>query len=279
MSKNQLISGSGIGLRRPHVNDLKVHCPDSIDFFEIAPENWIRGGDKRSETIKHFTSNYPVIGHGLSLSIGAPAPLNVDFLKTLKGFLDEHNIDIYSEHLSYCGDGGLLYDLLPIPFTEEAVRYVAERIQQVQEILERQIALENISYYVAPSPQMSELEFVNAVLSEAKCNLLLDVNNIYVNSCNHGYNASAFLKELHADNISYIHIAGHLKKDDVIIDTHGELIIDPVWQLLEEAYQHFGVIPTLLERDNNIPKLSEVLDELAIVKKIQKKYVQNQQGT
>ena len=162
---------------------------------------------------------------------------------------------------------------MPIPFTGEAVRYVAERIRRTQEILDRRIAIENVSYYAAPGKEIQEIEFINAVLREADCDLLLDVNNIYVNSVNHRYDAVEFLKALPAERIAYFHIAGHYQEDkDLIVDTHGADVIDPVWNLLDEAYAHFGVVPTLLERDFNIPPLNELLAEAQTIRDYQQKW-------
>lgn len=244
--------------------------PASIDFFEVAPENWIPFGGKLQKQFRQLTEQQRFICHGLSLSIGSPDPLDVIFLKQVKQFLREHKIALYSEHLSYCSGGGHLYDLMPIPFTQEAVHYVAKRIRQVQDILEQPLILENVSYYAAPGQQMSEQDFTLAVLAEADCQLLLDVNNIYVNSVNHGYNAEAFLQAMPSARIAYYHIAGHFKQaEDLLIDTHGAAVIDPVWQLLAKAYQQHGVKPTLLERDFNIPDLAELGRELAQIKALQ----------
>ena len=252
---------------------LRDHPPQAVDFFEIAPENWIGVGGKMGKDFRYFTERYPFIAHGLSLSIGSPAPLDETFIQRVKRLLDRHNIRFYSEHLSYCSDDGHLYDLMPIPFTEEAVHYVAGRIRRVQDILERRIAMENVSYYAAPGKEMEEIDFINAVLAEADCDLLLDVNNIYVNSINHRYDAEAFLKSLPADRIAYFHIAGHYDEaDDLKVDTHGADIIDPVWTLLETAYQHFGVVPTLLERDFNIPPLPDLLAEVSHIKHLQDRW-------
>ncbi len=244
--------------------------PAGIDFFEVAPENWIPFGGKLQKQFRQLTEQQRFICHGLSLSIGSPDPLDVIFLKQVKQFLREHKIALYSEHLSYCSGGGHLYDLMPIPFTQEAVHYVAKRIRQVQDILEQPLILENVSYYAAPGQQMSEQDFTLAVLAEADCQLLLDVNNIYVNSVNHGYNAEAFLQAMPSARIAYYHIAGHFKQaEDLLIDTHGAAVIDPVWQLLAKAYQQHGVKPTLLERDFNIPDLAELGRELAQIKALQ----------
>ena len=195
------------------------------------------------------------------------------FLQRLKRFLNAHQICCYSEHLSYCSDDGHLYDLLPIPFTQEAVHYVVDRIKRVQDILGQRIALENVSYYAAPGQQMTEIDFLNTVLKEADCDLLLDVNNIYVNSVNHRYDAETFLQQIPAKRIRYIHIAGHYKEaDDLIVDTHGADVIDSVWHLLEAAYKEFGVFPTLLERDFNIPPVAQLLDEVGQISALQNKY-------
>ena len=220
---------------------------------------------------RELTEQYPLTAHGLSLSIGSPAPLDEHFLGQLKRFLDDYNVVAYSDHLSFCSDHGQLYDLMPIPFTPDAVTYVADRIRRVQDILERRIAIENISYYAAPSAEMSETEFINAVLEEADCDLLLDVNNIYVNSINHRYEASEFLKSLPAERVTYFHVAGHfVEAEDLRVDTHASPVVDPVWELLAEAYRHFGAVPTLLERDFNFPPLEDLLTEVDRIAELQR---------
>jgi hypothetical protein len=230
-------------------------------------------GGRYGRLFRQLTERHPFVCHGLSLSIGSPAPLDEDFLKQLKRFLNQHRIRAYSEHLSYCSDGGHLYDLMPVPFTEEAVHYVAARIRRVQEILERPLAMENISYYAAPGQELSEIEFINAVLAEADCELLLDVNNIYVNSINHRYDPLEFLLALPAERISYCHVAGHFEEAaDLRVDTHGADVIDPVWTLLERAYEAFGTFPTLLERDFNIPPLPELVEEVGTIGQLQQKW-------
>jgi uncharacterized protein len=266
----QSIAGSGLGLRREMLDAVLAGAAPEIDFFEVAPENWIPFGGRLQKKFQQLTEQYRFICHGLSLSIGSPEPLDVVFVKQVKQFLHQHNIRFYSEHLSYCSGAGHLYDLMPIPFTSEAVTYVAKRIRQVQDILEQPLILENVSYYAAPGQQMSEQEFTCAVLNEADCQLLLDVNNIYVNSVNHGYNATDFLRAMPSQRIAYYHIAGHFKEaEDLLIDTHGAAVIDPVWQLLQQAYAVHGVKPTLLERDFNIPQLSVLSDELRHIKALQ----------
>ena len=249
---------------------LRATPADQVGFFEVAPENWIGIGGRLGSQFREFTERYPFVTHGLSLSIGSPSPLDETFLYRLKRFLETHGIRSYTEHLSYCSDDGHLYDLMPVPFTEEAVHYVAGRIRRVQDILERRIAMENISYSAAPGQEMAEIDFINAVLEEADCDLLLDVNNIYVNSINHDYSARDFLRALPAERVVYFHIAGHYDEaDDLKVDTHGAAVIDPVWQLLEDAYDHCGLVPTLLERDFNIPPLPELLTEIDTIRRLQ----------
>ncbi|MBY0498670.1 MAG: DUF692 domain-containing protein [Nitrosomonas sp.] len=267
------VHGVGLGLRRSMTDSLADQTPHQVDFWEVTPENWISVGGRYGKKLRELTEKFPFICHGLSLSIGGPLPLDEAFLQRLKRFFKEHRIRYYSEHLSYCSDVGHLYDLMPIPFTEEAVHYVADRIRYVQNILEQRIAVENVSYYAAPGKRMEEIDFLKAVLQEADCDLLLDVNNIYVNSINHRYDAEAFLRELPNERIRYIHVAGHYQEaEDLIVDTHGADVIDPVWRLLEKAYQHFGIIPTLLERDFNLPPLAELLQEVDIIYSLQSKW-------
>ncbi|MEO2280851.1 HvfB family MNIO-type RiPP peptide maturase [Pseudoalteromonas pernae] len=267
----------GLGLRREMLSDMLQHIPEQVGFMEVAPENWLPFGGKLEKQFKMLTERHPFVCHGLSLSIGSPDPLDIDFIKQLKVFFDEHNIRMYSEHLSYCSADGHMYDLMPIPFTEESVKYVSERIRQVQDILERPLIVENVSYYGAPGQQMSELEFTKSVLQEADCQLLLDVNNIYVNSVNHRYDADAFLRALPSERIAYMHIAGHYNEaEDLIVDTHGADVIDPVWALLTKAYEYHGVQPTLLERDFNIPPMSDLVKELDIIHQIQKPFLAHQ---
>lgn len=273
--KQYAVQGAGLGLRRAFIGSLTDQVPDSVNFFEIAPENWIRIGGKLGKQLRSLTERFPFVCHGLSLSLGSPAPLDEAFLVELKAFLDRHCIRLYSEHLSYCGDDGHLYDLMPIPFTTDAVKYVAQRIIRTQEILERRIAIENISYYAAPGKEIEEIDFLNAVLEEADCDLLLDINNIYVNSVNHGYDAQAFLNSIPAHRIAYAHVAGHyVESADFLVDTHGATVVDPVWNLLELAYEKFGVFPTLLERDFNIPPLSELLTEVQRIRALQLRVAQ-----
>ncbi|MDC0534870.1 DUF692 domain-containing protein [Francisellaceae bacterium] len=265
----------GLGLRQEFLYELLEVNPKPIDFLEIAPENWIKIGGKRKKQFEAYTEKYPFVLHGLSLSIGGSDPLNTQFIKEVKAFMDQYHIDTYSEHLSYCSDQqGYIYDLLPIPFTEEAVEYVSKRIIQVQDIIERPLALENASYYAAPDQRLSEIDFIKQIIERTNCKLLLDVNNVYVNSVNHGYDPKAFIQQIPKDKIEYLHIAGHYQKaPDLIIDTHGAKIKDSVFDLLNFTYETHGVLPTLLERDFNIPPLPELLLETDQIKAIQTQFI------
>lgn len=264
------VSGAGLGYRRSFMDAVADAAIDPVGFMEVAPENWIGIGGSLARKLRAMTERVPFVTHGLSLSVGGPAPLDEDLVRRIGTFIKEHDIRCYTEHLSYCSDGGHLYDLLPIPFTEDAVRYVADRIRRVQDILGQRIGVENVSYYAAPGREMDEIDFINAVVTEADCGLLLDVNNIYVNSINHGYDPLAFLKALPGDRVMYCHVAGHFEEaPDLRVDTHGADVIDPVWELLAQAYDHFGVMPTLLERDFNIPPLPELLGEVQQIAELQ----------
>lgn len=270
------IRGAGLGLKRELIPQFKQQYGEPwlqhLRFLEIAPENWIGAGGKYAADLAWFTERYPLVCHGLCLSLGGSDPLNTDFLLQVKQFLTDFDIPLYTEHLSYCSDAhGYLYDLLPMPLTEEAVHHVAQRIRQTQDILERRIAVENASFYAAaPISTMDESTFINAVLEEADCDLHLDINNVYVNSVNFDFDPYAFLSQMPAERIVYGHIAGHLQVEpDLLVDTHGAAVIDPVWQLLKVAYQTLGVFPTLLERDSNIPPLAEIMQEVDRIHHIQ----------
>ena len=264
------VHGAGLGLRRPIADQLMANPPDDVDFMEVAPENWIHVGGKLGKKFRFFTERYPFVIHGLSLSIGGPGPLDEQLVRDVRDFMKEHDIRMYSEHLSASSDDGQLYDLMPIPFTEEAVRHVAGRVQRVQDILGQRMALENVSYYAPLDTSMSEREFLLAVLEEADCDLMLDINNIVVNSINHRYDAGEFLRAMPAERIRYFHLAGHFVEDeDLRIDTHGTPVDDQAWSLLADAYGLFGPVPTLLERDFNFPPLEELLDEVRRIKSLQ----------
>lgn len=264
------LEGAGLGFRRELLADILPILPSEVDFWEVAPENWIPLGGAYQRKFQQAISQAPFTTHGLSLSIGSTDKLDVGFVKSIKQFLDANNIALYSEHLSYCSGQGHMYDLMPIPFTSEAVYHVVERIKQVQDIIERPLVLENVSYYMAPNQTLLEIEFLNAVLAESGAFMLLDVNNVYVNSVNHGYDAYDFIDKLPSNKIVYGHIAGHFDEaPDLKVDTHGADVIEPVWALLDHAYRTHGVFPTLLERDFNLPPLGHLLDEVRRIKAIQ----------
>ena len=270
MSNNYSVYGTGLGLRRSFLELITNNFSNEVDFLEVAPENWIDIGGRSGHYFRALTEKIPFVCHGLSLNLGGTAPLDIKFLESVKKFINTHNIKVYSEHLSYCADEGHLYDLMPIPFTEEGIKHVSSRIIQAQEIIGRRIAIENVSYYAAPFKKINEIDFINAILNEADCDLLLDINNIYVNSINHQYNAEDFMKSLPKERIAYAHIAGHYNEaSDLLVDTHGSDVIDPVWALLKKSYKYFGVFPTLLERDFNIPKFDNLLEEIGKIRTIQ----------
>ena len=269
-----VVSGAGLGLRRGLLKPLAELQPEPVSFMELTPENWIGIGGHWSKQLRAFTERFPFVAHGLSLSLGGPDPLDKQLLNDVRQFIQLRNIRAYSEHLSYCSAEGHLYDLLPLPFTEEAVHYTAARIRQVQDVLGQRIAIENVSYYAAPYQVLSELDFINAVVREADCDLLLDVNNIVVNSINHQYDARAFLAGLPLDRVAWIHVAGHyIEADDLRIDTHGSAVAEPVWDLLAYAYAQCGVVPTLLERDFNYSAVDELLAEVSLIQSIQQRAI------
>ena len=262
-------TAAGLGLRRSLMGSLQAAGPGDFDFLELAPDNWIGVGGRHGEALRELSARHPLVCHGLSLSLGGTLPFDEGYLARLRRFLDQHRVPVFSEHLSYCSDDGQLYDLLPIPFTEEAVRHVAGRIRQVQDALGRRIAVENISYYAAPFQAMAEIDFINAVLAEADCDLLLDVNNVFVNAINHRYDPHEFLRRLPGQRIAYFHIAGHYDEaDDLKVDTHGAPVKPDVFALLDEACTLFGPRPALLERNFNFPPYAELVAEVAQVRAV-----------
>lgn len=278
MKSKTIAQGAGLGFRRELLDQMDAHSNLDIDFFEIAPENWMAAGGRYNENLKRYTEKYPFVCHGLSLSIGSADTLDVDLLKSIKQFMAEHKIETYTEHLSWCSFDGHLYDLLPIPFTYESAIWVAERVKQAQDILERKISLENSSYYFSPSDShLSEAEFINTIVAESGCGIHLDVNNVYVNSQNLKYDPLTFIESLPLDQVNYLHVAGHYVEDDgFIVDTHGADVIDPVWQLLEQTYARIGsrasTLPTCLERDFNFPGMNELLAEVNQIRVLQNKF-------
>ena len=300
-----MLQGAGLGYRRDLADDfLNLSSNNAIQFMEVAPENWVKMGGAARYKFDQAAERYPLAVHGLSLSLGGQAPLDRELLKNTKALMTQYNSTFFSEHLSYCECEGHLYDLLPMPFTEEAVKHVAQRIRYVQDFLGLQISLENTSYYLhSPTSTMNEVEFLNAIAQEADCGIHLDVNNIYVNGVNHGLlDPYVFLDQVDMKRVNYIHIAGHYEEHsaaqvvedlegesfnkikgayrhlpELLIDTHGEAVKGTVWDLLEYAYQRLPVIPpTLLERDFNFPPFAELYAEVEHIAQLQQKYAQKE---
>lgn len=293
--------GAGLGYRRDLADGfLSLQDNSIINFMEVSPENWLKMGGQARYHFDKVAEKIPVIIHGLSLSLGGQAPLDMDLLNGIKTMQKQYNSFFFSDHLSYCECEGHLYDLLPMPFTDEAVHHVANRIKQVQDFLEMQISLENTSYYLhSPTSTMNEVEFLNAIAQEADCGIHLDVNNIYVNGVNHGLlDPFLFIDKVDKARVNYIHIAGHDEEhgaaEDVkisegesfnmikgelrhlptlLVDTHGEAVQKTVWDLLEYTYEKLPQIPPiLLERDFNFPPFQELIDEVQHIAALQKKY-------
>lgn len=263
-------SSVGLGLRRGLLDGIERAPEGAFDFLECAPDNWIGVGGRFGERFAALASRHTLTCHGLSLSLGGVRELDRHFLQQTREFIEHHQVALYSEHLSACTDEGHLYDLLPLPFTEAAMRHAADHIKQAQDALGRRIAVENISYYAAPWQAMPEAEFVNGVLEQADCDLLLDVNNVFVNAINHGYDARSFIDSMPTARIASYHLAGHYDEaDDLKIDTHGAAVKDAVWELLDHAYARHGLRPTLLERDFNYPPFQTLLAELARIRQVQ----------
>ncbi len=256
------VHGVGIGLRREHFAEIES-CGRVVDWLEIIPENYVGVGGYARRNLEHCRGRWPMLAHGVSLSLGGPDPLDASYIAGLKALLDELEAPFYTDHLCYATIGGAnFYDLLPVPFTEEAVRHCAGRIRELADRLERPVAVENVSYYAKmPGSRLSEGQFVRAVVEEAGCGLLLDVNNVYVNARNHGDEPRASLEALPLDRTMQIHIAGHETEGERLIDTHGRPLVDEVWALYREALTRVGPVPVLLEWDTQIPSLDRVLDE------------------
>ena len=264
----------GLGLRRDIAEEILDNKTLTPDFLEFAPENWMGMGGMWKRVMDQAVEKFPITCHGLSLSLGSPEELDWEFIRELKLFLDENQVKIFSEHLSYTkSQNAHLYDLLPIPFRKDAVDHVVERIQKVQDVLQRPLAIENVSYYTPVAAEMSEIEFVNQIVEGAGCQLLLDVNNVYVNAFNHQYDAKEYIDQLPLDKVAYIHMAGHEQVEpDLIIDTHGQPIIDPVYELFEWTIAKMDPVPVLLERDYNFEDTEQIQSELLQIKSLIKKH-------
>ncbi|MDQ1097070.1 MULTISPECIES: HvfB family MNIO-type RiPP peptide maturase [Chryseobacterium] len=269
----------GIGYRKDFSEEFITGKILNPDFIEIAPENWMEIGGYWKRQLDIVRNQYPLFCHGLSLSIGSPEHPDIDFLKRIKTFLNENEVVLYSEHLSFSKvDNAHLYDLLPIPFTQEALDRVVENISIAQDVLGRRLILENASYYTVLEAEMSEIDFIREIMERADCEMLLDVNNVYVNAFNHQYDAKKFIKELPLERVKYIHMAGHYQvNENLIIDTHGSEIIDPVYDLMDFTVSKLkGDVPVLLERDFNIPELEILQKEIEQLKRIKKNALQKQ---
>lgn len=257
--------GAGLGLRREHFGSLLNHLPPQLSWFEVAPENYMEIGGPIYRDFCELSQRLPVVAHSVSISLGSLDPLNRSFLQKLKKFIRHHKMPLASDHVCFSSLHGVQFDdLLPLPMTWEAVKHVSKRIRQVQDILEVPFAVENISYYApAGAPEMKEEDFISAIIQESGAWLLLDVNNVYVNSVNHGFDPQTYLKRLPLDRIAYVHIAGHRqKRKNFILDTHAAAIVAPVWKLLEELTSKIKIPSIMIERDGNIPPVEDLIGEL-----------------
>jgi len=270
---NRPYLGYGLGLRKEHYETVLTEQP-AIDWFEILSENYMVDGGKPLYYLDRIRELYPMVMHGVSMSIGSTEPLNIDYLKKLKSLIHRVEPAWFSDHLCWTGINGVnLHDLMPLPYTEEAIKHVATRISQVQDFIGRQMLIENVSSYVSYcDSQISEWEFLTAVAERADCFILLDINNIYVSAYNHNFNAEDYLAAIPAERVHQFHLAGHIHEKNLIIDTHDQPIADPVFELYEKALQYFGRVSTMIERDDNIPPLSELMTELDQVKYIAERY-------
>lgn len=261
--------GYGLGLRTAHYESVLQERPP-VDWFEIISENYLVDGGKALHYLDRIREHYPMVMHGVSLSIGSTQALNMTYLKRLKALQERIEPAWFSDHLCWTGVHGInLHDLMPLPYTEEAIAHVVERVQRVQDYMGRQMLLENVSSYVSYSDsQLSEWEFLREVAERADCLILLDINNIYVSAFNHNHDPYEYLTAIPAERVYQFHLAGHTHEGDMIIDTHDHPISDPVFDLYAAAVQRFGPVSTMIERDDNIPPLPELLAELAQVRRI-----------
>jgi uncharacterized protein (UPF0276 family) len=261
--------GIGFGLRR-EIADETFEAKDKIDFLEFAPENYMEVGGNAKALLERAAEAFPLISHGLCLSIGSTDDLNNDYLKALKKTLDQANCAWASDHLCFASFNGVyVQDLLPLPFSKEAIEHVVKRIKTVQDYIERPFLLENISYYTSlPGAEMNEWQFISEILEKADCGLLLDVNNVYVNSVNHGFDPERFVDQIPLERVVQIHIAGHKKSKKTIIDTHGAPVVQAVYDLLEYTIGRVDVKGVMLERDQNFPNFDEIIVELEKIRNI-----------
>lgn len=281
IKKSLPILGIGLGLRRELADTTfrtQDRNPGQIDWLEFTPENYLNIGGAAFERLEQAKSLCSLISHGINLSIGSVDELNYDYLRSLKLLLDRVDTPWWSDHLCFSSVGDVyLHDLLPLPFTREALNHVVNRIRRVQSVIDRPFLIENISYYMTmPGSELTEAEFLSEVLEQADCGLLLDVNNVYVNSINHGFDAKEFFRQIPLERVVQIHIAGHKKVEDLIIDTHGAPIIEPVYELLRYVLPKTEVKAIMLERDQNFPEFSDILTELDEIRGISKEWMPKQ---
>ncbi|WP_433588946.1 MNIO family bufferin maturase [Pseudomonas koreensis] len=263
MSASVPFLGYGLGLRSVYYQQILEQLPD-VDWFEVVSENFMVQGGKALYFLDAIAERYPVVMHGVSLSIGGPHALDAGYLKQLKQLAERVKPAWISDHLCWSrGNAHQLHDLLPLPYTEESLAYIAGRVAQVQDVLQRPLVLENVSSYVrAATDDFTEWEFLQALSHVSGCELLLDVNNVYVSSRNHGFDPWTFIQSLPKDKVRQLHLAGHSDYGDYVIDTHDHPVSDPVWALYQRTLEHFGPVATLLERDDHFPPFAELLDEL-----------------
>jgi uncharacterized protein (UPF0276 family) len=256
--------GFGLGLRPEHYRALLTETV-AVDWLEIISENYLVPGGKPLYYVDRFAERYPLAMHGVSLSIGSVDPLDWDYLRALKALADRVSPAWISDHLCWTGISGTnLHDLLPLPYTVEALRHVVERLQIVQDFLGRPLLIENVSSYVTyHESEISEWEFLRAVAQEANCGILLDINNVYVSAYNHGFEAKEYIDNIPRERVYQFHLAGHSNRGHAIIDTHDAAIAPSVWALYRHALRRFGMVSTLIERDDRIPPLAELVAELA----------------
>lgn len=261
--------GAGIGLRRPHFSDILETWP-AVGWFEVIPENFLQRGGYMADALRRISERYHIVGHGVSLSIGSTDPLNMDLLARLKAFCDQVQSPWYSDHLCFTMvDHVNLNDLIPLPFTREAVKHVAERIRIIQDVLERPFLVENVTYYMAVSKsEMSEAVFITEVLEAADCGLLLDVSNVVLNAGNHGFDAIDFLDSIPLNRVGQLHLGGYEKDGDVLLDTHAKPVSDDTWQFYREVLQRIGRTPVLVEWDAEIPSLERLLQEAEMAQRL-----------
>jgi uncharacterized protein (UPF0276 family) len=266
---SKVLQGFGLGLRTEHYSDF-VAAPQRVDWLEIISENYLVDGGKPLHFLDRIRRDYPMVMHGVSLSIGSSDPLDAGYLRQLKTLVERVQPAWVSDHLCWTGTDSLnLHDLLPLPYTEATLRHLAPRVRQLQDVLGCPFLLENLSSYVSyRADELREWEFIAELVARTGCELLLDVNNVYVNSVNHDFDPRAFIDAIPAEAVRQIHLAGHENHGDYIIDTHDHPICDAVWDLYAYTVRRMGAVPTMIERDDNIPLLSELIAELDTVRKV-----------